>query len=106
MKKLATSAAFAGFLAATESVLAAGAPVNIAYPINGISVTNYFTSSFTTTCPGGQNAVKWYIDGVGIGSTTFYDTANIQFLHKQLKGWHELRVVASCGTDAVKFFVP
>ena len=84
---------------------AANAPVNIAYPINGSNVSNYFHSSFTTTCGGGSYTVKWYLDGTLIGSGSFYDTAGVHFQHKLPTGWHSLQVVSSCGQDAVKFYV-
>lgn len=84
---------------------AANAPVNIAYPINASSVTNYFHSYFTTTCSGGSYTVKWLLDGVLIGSGKFYDTASIQFAYKLPTGWHSLQVISDCGSDAVKFYV-
>jgi hypothetical protein len=81
------------------------ANVNIAYPLNGGSVNNYFTSSFSTTCPGGANTVKWGFDGTNIGSSDYYDTFSGQFLYKLPSGWHTFDVSSSCGSDSVKFFV-
>lgn len=101
MKKLLLAAAF--LLAG--SAQAANAPVNIAYPINGGSVNNYFHSYFTTTCSGGSYTVKWLVDGVLVGSSTFYDTASVQFANKLPTGWHVLQVFSSCGQDTVKFYV-
>jgi hypothetical protein len=81
------------------------APVNIASPVNGSTVTNYFYSSFTTTCPGGQHSVKWMLDGVSTGSASFYNTAGVHFAHKLPTGWHTLFVSSTCGQDQVRFYV-
>ncbi len=101
MKKYLSALAFL----LSTTAFAANAPVNIAYPINSGSVTNYFHSYFTTTCAGGAYTVKWSLDGVPIGSGRFYDTASIQFAYKLPTGWHVLQVVSDCGQDAVKFYV-
>jgi len=101
MKKFLTACAFM----LSGSAFAANAPVNIAYPINSGTVTNYFHSYFTTTCSGGSYTVKWLLDGVLIGSGKFYDTASIQFAYKLPTGWHSLQVISDCGSDAVKFYV-
>jgi len=79
--------------------------VHIAYPIPGSPNSNYFKVSFTVTCQGGQNGVKWGFDGSSVGSATFYDNFNSQFLHKLPTGWHTVDVSASCGQDQVRFFV-
>lgn len=106
MKKFALSIAFAGLFAIAGTASAVvNAPVSIAYPISGSSVANYFKSSFTTTCPGGSNVVNWYLDSTLVGSGSYYDTASVEFLHKLPTGWHTLTVKASCGGDAVKFYV-
>lgn len=105
MKKLPVLIATISLLSSTVAANAANAPVNIAYPINGASVTNYFYSSFTTTCQGGLYTVAWYLDGNLVGNGTFYDTAGIHFAQKLPTGWHSLEVVSNCGQDAVKFYV-
>ena len=68
-------------------------------------VTNYFYSSFTTTCQGGAYSVAWYLDGTLVGKGSFYDTAGVHFAQKLPTGWHSLEVISSCGQDAVKFYV-
>lgn len=105
MKKSLLLIAMASLLSVTSAANAANAPVNIAYPINGASVTNYFYASFTTTCQGGSYSVAWYLDGMPTGSGTFYDTAGVHFAQKLPTGWHSLQVVSSCGQDAVRFYV-
>ncbi|MBI3230547.1 MAG: hypothetical protein HYZ45_10320 [Burkholderiales bacterium] len=105
MKKSFVFASLLSLFAVGNIASAANAPVNIAYPINGASVTNYFHSSFTTTCGGGSYTVKWYLDGTLIGSGSLYDTMGVHFQHKLPTGWHSLQVVSSCGQDAVKFYV-
>lgn len=82
-------------------------PVSIAYPISGSANNNYFKVSFTVTCPGGSNSVKWGFDGgtIPLGSAAFYDNFNTQFLHKLPTGWHSIDVVASCGQERMKFYV-
>jgi len=97
----------------SASLLVAGAssavinpPVSIAYPISGSANNNYFKVSFTVTCPGGANSVKWAFDTTAsVGGATFYDNFNTQFLHKLPSGWHTLDVVATCGQEHMKFFV-
>jgi len=91
------------------------AAVNIVYPVDGdtypivditpIGVVNsaYFTASFSTTCPGGQNTVKWGFDGNSTGSATFYDQFSAQFVHKLAAGVHTFKVVSSCGAESVTF---
>ena len=105
MKKLLVLIAAVGLFSATSAASAANAPVNIAYPINGATVTNYFYSSFTTTCQGGSYSVEWYLDGNLIGKGTFYDTAGVHFAQKLPTGWHTLKVVSNCGQDGVQFYV-
>lgn len=101
-----------GVLAASLAVAGSSSavinpPVSIAYPISGSANNNYFKVSFTVTCPGGSNSVKWGFDGfaMAVGSATFYDNFNTQFLHKLPTGWHSIDVVASCGQEHMKFFV-
>ncbi len=91
------------------------AAVNIVYPIDGstypiVDITpigvvssTYFTSSFSTTCPGGQNTVRWGFDGNSTGSATFYDQFSAQFVHKLAAGVHTFDVVSSCGSETVTF---
>jgi hypothetical protein len=81
-------------------------PVSIAYPISGSGNQNYFKVSFTVTCPGGMNSVRWLFDSAtSIGGATFYDNFNTQFLHKLPTGWHTLDVFATCGEEHMKFYV-
>lgn len=77
--------------------------VNIAYPVNGQTFTNYFTSSFSTTCPGGQYDVSWGFDGVVIGKAVFYDQFSAQFSHKLPPGQHTFFVRSTCGSNEVVF---
>jgi hypothetical protein len=105
MKKMLLLLAMSSLFSLTSVANATNAPVNIAYPVNGSSVSNYFYSSFTTTCGGGSYSVTWYLDGILTGNATFYDTAGIHFAQKLGTGWHSLQVVSSCGQDAVKFYV-
>lgn len=106
MKKLVLATILVGVCSIAGAAFAVvNAPVNIAYPIAGASVKNYFTVSFSTTCPGGQNSVKWGFDGAGIGSSTFYDNFNSQFLHKLPVGTHTFDVWSSCGQERVVFNV-
>ena len=105
MKKSLLLLAMSSLLSLSSAANAANAPVNIAYPVNGASVTNYFYSSFTTTCAGGAYSVTWYLDGVQAGNGTFYDTAGVHFAQKLPTGWHSLQVISSCGQDAVRFYV-
>ena len=105
MKKFSPLVAAIALFAMAGVAHSAGAPVNIASPINGSSVSNYFYSSFTTTCPGGQWNVAWYLDSTLVGSGTFYNTAGVHFAHKLPTGWHSLTVKSSCGYDVVKFYV-
>jgi hypothetical protein len=77
--------------------------VNIAYPLNGGTTKNYFTASFSATCPGGQNKVEWGFDGTTIGNATFYDQFSAQFCHKLPTGAHTFWVKASCGENKVSF---
>lgn len=79
--------------------------VNIAYPVSGSTVRNYFTSSFSTTCPGGQHTVEWGFDGTTIGKATFYDQLSAQFSHKLPVGSHIFWVKSSCGENRVPFKV-
>lgn len=104
MKKIALSVSFLA-LVGMAGAINAQVPVNIAYPINGSTVANYFKSSFTATCPGGQYTVQWYLDSTLVGSGTFYDTAGVHFSHKLPAGGHTLIVKSSCGVDSVKFTV-
>lgn len=111
MKKVTMiGALLVGLLAAGASSAVVNPPVSIAYPISGSANNNYFKVSFTVTCPGGGNSVKWSFDAgtttaTAVGSATFYDNFNTQFLHKLPSGWHTLDVVASCGQEHMKFFV-
>jgi hypothetical protein len=106
MKKLITLVSLAASLAVSAGVTAAvNPPVSIAYPISGSANNNYFKVSFTATCPGGNNKIIWLFDGAVVGQATFYDNFNTQFLHKLPTGWHVLEVNASCGSEAMKFFV-
>lgn len=100
MKKLSFLAGLA--LAATQAS-AANVPVNIVYPIMGHSYNNYFTSSFSVTCPGGSNVVEWALDGNVIGRQEFYDQTTVQFSQKLPQGTHTLYVKSTCGADRVKF---
>jgi len=92
-------------LLASSSLYAANAPVNIVYPIDGNSYSNYFNLSFSTTCPGGAYSVKWGIDSSTLGSGSFYDQQSTQLAYKQSSGWHSFWVKTSCGYDIVKFYV-
>ncbi len=91
-------------LGASAAHAVVNAPVNIAYPISLGSHNDYVQFSFNTTCPGGQNTVKWVLDGNTIGAADFYDNFNAEFLHKTGTGWHKFEVYSSCGQDDVKFF--
>lgn len=79
--------------------------VNIAYPVNGGAVKNYFTSVFSVTCPGGAHKVEWGFDGTTVGNSTFYDQFSAQFAHKLPVGGHVFWVRASCGENKVQFKV-
>ncbi len=113
MKALIIGAALASALA--TGALAQQAAVNIVYPIDGqdypVSPNNptqdaiYQAFSFSATCPGGQNSVKWSIDGNGVGATDFYDEVSVQQVDKVAAGWHAFEVNASCGSAGVKFHV-
>lgn len=94
-----------GLLLASAGAMAANAPVNIVYPINGNAYNNYFTSSFGATCGGGQHTATWGFDNTTIGSGTFYDQISVQFSHKLPSGAHSFWVKTTCGYDAVKFKV-
>lgn len=88
-----------------ESALAFNVSVNITHPANGSTVSDNFHSSFTSTCPGNKNTVKWYLDGVATGSATFREKAGVHIARKLTKGAHSLKVVSSCGADAIQFNV-
>ncbi len=107
MMKHALRLAFAALLSfgASAAHAVVNADVNIAYPIAYSANDNYVKFAFSTTCPGGQNTVKWAIDGNGIGYGEFYDNFNAQFLQKAGTGWHTFEVYSSCGQDIVKFYV-
>jgi hypothetical protein len=109
MKKLKLFATLAGLLVACaiDYAQAAGAPVNIAYPLNGSTVTNNFYSSFTVNCRAGvPSKAIWYLDGAMVGYTYFYDTAGVHFAYKLPSGGHTLKVTTSCGgSDGVAFKV-
>jgi len=95
-----------GLLAAGASSAVVNPPVSIAYPISGSANNNYFKVSFTVTCPGGMNTVKWGFDSTtSAGGATFYDNFNTQFLHKLPTGWHTLDIFATCGQEHMKFYV-
>jgi hypothetical protein len=108
MKKFILLAFFG--LAATQAF--AYAPVNIVYPISGQAYVNYFTSSFSATCPGGPHAISWRFEGLSapgtfhIGKSTFYDQTSVQFTHKLPSGHYVLYVESpTCGGDKVDFWV-
>ena len=106
LKKLVVPSLALGSLLLSAPVDATiNADVNIVYPLQGSTVTNYFNSSFSTTCPGGANKVEWYFDGVLTGSAEFYDQFSAQFQNKLPSGNHSLKVVSSCGGDGVTFDV-
>lgn len=94
-----------GLALAVSSALAANAPANIVYPINGGTYNNYFTSSFGATCAGGQYTARWGFDNTTVGSGTFYDQISVQFSHKLPSGPHTFWVRTSCGYDTVQFRV-
>ena len=104
MKTLLTSLSLV-LLAMISTANAANAPVNIAHPVNGSSVANYFHASFDTTCPGGSYKVEWYLDNTLLGNSAFYDSEAVDFDFKAPTGWHTLTVVSSCGKDVVRFYV-
>ncbi len=109
MKKLSLLVSLIGLFAAANPAFAVvAAPVNIVYPLNGSTVANNFTGSFSANCPGGaQNAVAWFLDGAQIGKAFFYDMASVQFAYRLASGaTHSLRVTTSCGgADGVAFKV-
>ena len=112
MKTLIIGAALASML--STGVLAQTA-VNIVYPIDGqdypVSPNNptqdaiYHPFSFSATCSGGQNSVKWAIDGNVVGTADFYDEITVQQVDKVPVGWHSFEVNASCGSASIKFHV-
>jgi hypothetical protein len=98
---IAAALAFSG-----SSSAVVNPPVSIAYPISGSANNNYFKVSFSVTCPGGSNTVRWGFDSTySGGAATFYDNFNTQFLHKLPTGWHVVDVVATCGQEHMKFYV-
>lgn len=106
MRKIIAGALLMGLLGLAEETTAAVPPnVHIAYPIPGSAQSNYIKVSFTVTCPGGPQNVRWGFDGTPVGSATFYDNFNSQFLHKLPSGWHIVQVWSSCGEDRARFFV-
>jgi hypothetical protein len=106
MKYIWAKALFIGLTAFAAQASASVPPnVHIAYPYPGMTQSNYFKTSFTVTCPGGQHSVRWLFDGAVVGSATFYDNFNAQFLHKLPTGWHVVQVISTCGQDAVRFIV-
>ena len=104
-KLMIPSLALGTLMLATPVDATINAAVNIVYPIDGSTVTNYFNSSFSTTCPGGANKVEWYFDGVLAGSAEFYDQFSAQFQNKLPSGNHSFKVSSSCGGDGVSFDV-
>lgn len=94
-----------GLTAASVAITQAQVPVNISYPINGGSYTNYFTSKFDVNCSGGAYGVKWGFDTVTIGSGDYYDHMSVQFGYKLPSGSHTFWVSTSCGSDSVNFQV-
>jgi hypothetical protein len=52
-----------------------------------------------------MHTVSWYLDSTLVGSATFYNSTNMNFLHKLASGWHTLTVKSSCGSDKVTFYV-
>ena len=105
--------------AALVSALATGASaqagVTIVYPFDGedypVGPSNptrdayYQPFSFSAVCPGGQNSVKWSIDGNNVGTADFYDQVTVQQVDKVDIGWHTFEADASCGSARVKFHV-
>lgn len=107
MKKLSLLVSLIGLFAAAHPAFAVvAAPVNIAYPLNGSTVTNNFFSSFSVNCPG-RGSVSWFFDGAQVGKSFFYDTTSIQFAYRLAGGAsHSLKIATSCGgTDGVVFKV-
>jgi hypothetical protein len=112
MKRLILGAMLAAVLS-TATVAQAG--VTIVYPFDGedypVGPSNptqdayYQSFSFSAVCPGGQNTVKWSIDGNGLGATDFYDQVTVQQVQKVDIGWHVFEVDAGCGSAGVKFHV-
>jgi hypothetical protein len=102
---LAGAVVMALFGSAPESSAAVPPNVHIAYPIPGSAQANYVKVSFTVTCAGGPRNVRWGFDGNVVGSATFYDNFNSQFLHKLPSGVHVAQVWSSCGEDRVQFVV-
>jgi hypothetical protein len=117
MKKLSFAIAAIAAIAvlALAGAAHAQAPVNIVYPISGgiYPITGpapgplssaYFTSSFSTTCPGGSYTVQWGFDaGPAVGTASFYDQASVQFESKLPGGNHTFWVTSSCGSSQVRF---
>ena len=81
------------------------APVNIVYPIDGVTYPGgaYITCSFSTTCQGGMQMVEWGIDSDTHGKAEFYDQFSGQFTMKLPNGNHVFWVRSSCGQDQVRF---
>lgn len=107
MQKPILLAALIGLFATTGSANTFDASLHIAYPANGATVAHYFHSSFTVSCPGRYYTVKWYLDGLPTGSSTFYDTVSVNLAHRLSPNVsHSLKVLTSCGSaDTVVFNV-
>jgi hypothetical protein len=79
--------------------------VNISYPIDGATYPKtgpapgplsslYFTSSFSVTCGGGPHKVEWGFDtAAGLGSVSFYDQMNLEFVHKLPGGSQDRQLI-------------
>jgi len=107
MKKLLLCSLLAAAVFSTGGANAALNPkVNIVYPIQFHSYDeNLVELSFSTTCPGGNHIVSWYVDGVYISSMSFYDQTSMQFTYRVSNGAHDF-TVKSCGTgETVQFNV-
>lgn len=107
MKKSALFVVLASLSTLACPANAISAPVEISYPANNSTVAPDFSSKFTARCPGGGNTVKWYLNGVLVGSATFYGTAGIRLARRLTPGMsHSLKVLTSCGgSEAVVFNV-
>lgn len=92
--------------------------VNIVYPISGGNYpirdpaspvrSAYITASFSVTCGGGPQAVKWGFDNLTrtLGRAKFYDQISVQFTYKLARGRHIFWVDAgNCGKKRVRFNV-
>ena len=98
----------------------AGAPVNIAYPIEGatypitdpatgVLLSAYVTFSFCLTLPGGPADVSWGVGRAKLGQAKFYDQYSTQQVWKLPGRRHRFWVRAKSGgithNDPVTFRV-